>query len=122
MKSALSSVQLTLFALSQLSILEALVLPNFYPFGQSEGDQLVPTNDDGSSGTIPISIPFPFFDRNHNSLFVSITFLYLMHSNLSIGFNYAIYRYQLLYKIAFGSSEKRTKQNVNYVNNSKKQQ
>lgn len=122
MKSALSSVQLTLFALSQLSILEALVLPNFYTFGQSEGDQLVPTNDDGSSGTIPISIPFPFFDRNHNSLFVSITFLYLLHSNLSSGFNYAIYRYQLLYKIAFGSSEKRTKQNVNYVNNSKKQQ
>ncbi|CAH3144389.1 unnamed protein product [Pocillopora meandrina] len=71
MKSALSSVQLTLFALSQLSILEALVLPNFYPFGQSEGDQLVPTNDDGSSGTIPISVPFPFFDRNHNSLFVN---------------------------------------------------
>lgn len=47
------------------------VLPNFYPFGQSEGDQLLPPNDDESSGTVPISIQFPFFDHNHNSLFVS---------------------------------------------------
>ena len=60
----------TNFAVSFGSIFH---LPNFYPFGQSEGDQLVPTNDDGSSGTIPISISFPFFERNHNSLFVSIT-------------------------------------------------
>ena len=64
-----------LFLLGQFFISDAIVLPNFYPFGQSEGDQLVPTNDDGSSGTIPISISFPFFERNHNSLFVSITFM-----------------------------------------------
>ncbi|KAL9985251.1 hypothetical protein ACROYT_G007629 [Oculina patagonica] len=50
---------------------EADVLQNFYPFGQSEGDLLLPANDDGSSGTVPISIPFPFFDRNHDSLFVN---------------------------------------------------
>ena len=55
----------------------AIVLPNFYPFGVSEGDQLVPTNDDGSSGTIPISILFPFYDRNHNSLFVSMLIVFL---------------------------------------------
>ena len=54
----------------------AIVLPNFYPFGVSEGDQLVPTNDDGSSGTIPISIQFPFYDRNHNSLFVSMIIVF----------------------------------------------
>ena len=54
----------------------AIVLPNFYPFGVSEGDQLVPTNDDGSSGTIPISILFPFYDRNHNSLFVSMLIVF----------------------------------------------
>ena len=53
---------------------EAIVLPNFYRFGQSEGDQLLPPNDDQSSGTVPISIPFPFFDQNHNSLFVSRQF------------------------------------------------
>ena len=50
---------------------EAIVLPNFYPFGQSEGDRLLPRNDDGSSGMVQISIPFPFFDQNHDSLFVS---------------------------------------------------
>ena len=54
----------------------AIVLPNFYPFGVSDGDQLVPTNDDGSSGTIPISIQFPFYDRNHNSLFVSMLIVF----------------------------------------------
>ena len=54
----------------------ATVLPNFYPFGVSDGDQLVPKNDDGSSGTIPISIQFPFYDRNHNSLFVSMSIVF----------------------------------------------
>ncbi|XP_078360280.1 dendrite extension defective protein 1-like [Oculina patagonica] len=44
---------------------------DFYPFGQSQGDQRLPPNDDGGSGTIPISIPFPFFDQKHNSLFVN---------------------------------------------------
>lgn len=75
------SMQLVLFAFCQFSILEALVLPNFYPFGQSEGDQLIPPNDDGSSGTVPISIQFPFFDQYHNSLFVSIILMCLEKSN-----------------------------------------
>ena len=61
------------------------MLPNFYPFGVSEGDQLVPTNDDGSSGTIPISIQFPFYDRNHNSLFVSMLIVfYRIKLNMSL--------------------------------------
>ncbi|XP_022783564.1 sushi domain-containing protein 2-like [Stylophora pistillata] len=60
-----------LLACHNVLLSEAIVLPNFYPFGVIEGDQLVPTNDDGSSGTIPISIPFPFFDKNQNSLFVN---------------------------------------------------
>ena len=48
--------------------------PNFYPFGESEGDRLLPKNDDQSSGSVPISIPFPYFDQYHNSLFVSMEF------------------------------------------------
>ena len=48
--------------------------PNFYPFGESEGDQLLAKNDDQSSGSVPISIPFPYFDQYHNSLFVSMEF------------------------------------------------
>ena len=63
---------LVFFACCKFSFLEAVVLPDFYPFGQSERDQLLPPNDDQSSGTVPISIPFPFFDQNHDSLFVSI--------------------------------------------------
>ena len=47
-------------------------LSDFYPYGLSEGDTALPANDDGSSGEIQISIPFPYFDQNHNSLFVSI--------------------------------------------------
>ena len=47
-------------------------LKNFYPYGIDNGDTLVPTNDDGSSGRVDISSPFPFFDQNHNSLFVSM--------------------------------------------------
>ncbi|XP_022783567.1 sushi domain-containing protein 2-like isoform X2 [Stylophora pistillata] len=62
---------LVLLAFYNILLSKAVVLPNFYPFGVSEGDQLVPTNDDGSSGKIPISIPFPFFDENQNSLFVN---------------------------------------------------
>ena len=68
-------IPLLLFIGHQFVVLEALVLPNFFPFGASEGDQTVPSNDDGSSGRVLISVPFPFFDQNHNSLFVSITLL-----------------------------------------------
>ena len=72
MKSGVFLISLHLLALSQIVILtEAIVLPDFYPFGTSEGDQVVPRNDDGSSGEVPISIAFPFFDQNHKSLFVS---------------------------------------------------
>lgn len=48
--------------------------PNFYPFGESEGDGLLPKNDDESSGSVSISIPFPYFDQYHKSLFVSMEF------------------------------------------------
>ena len=47
-------------------------LSDFYPYGVSEGDTALPANDDGSSGEISISILFPYFDQNHDSLFVSI--------------------------------------------------
>ncbi|KAJ7365960.1 hypothetical protein OS493_002698 [Desmophyllum pertusum] len=46
-------------------------LSEFYPYGVSEGDTALPPNDDGSSGVIPISIQFPYFDRNHDSLYVN---------------------------------------------------
>ena len=71
MKTVAVLIPLLLLARDELLTLEATVLPNFYPFGQSEGDQFLPPNDDNSSGTVPISIQFPFFDQNYNSLFAS---------------------------------------------------
>ena len=56
----------------------SIPLSDFYPYGTSEGDSVLPANDDGSSGEIEISILFPYFDRNHNSLFVSNHFFYLV--------------------------------------------
>ena len=44
---------------------------DFYPYGVIEGDTAVPTTDDGSSGAIPISVSFPYFNQNHHSVFVS---------------------------------------------------
>ena len=55
-------------------ILTSMAVTRLYPFGQSEGDQLLLKNDDQSSGSVPISIPFPYFDQYHNSLFVSREF------------------------------------------------
>ena len=49
----------------------SLPLSEFYPYGTSKGDTALPPNDDGSSGEISISILFPYFDHNHDSLFVS---------------------------------------------------
>ncbi|XP_020611647.1 protein mesh-like isoform X3 [Orbicella faveolata] len=56
-----------------LRIMPCLTVPlsDFYPYGVSEGDTALPANDDGSSGEISISTLFPYFDRNHDSLFVN---------------------------------------------------
>ncbi|XP_070567836.1 sushi domain-containing protein 2-like [Ptychodera flava] len=43
----------------------------FYPYGAEVGDNINLINDDGSSGEIFISIPFPFFDQDHDSLWVN---------------------------------------------------
>ena len=43
-----------------------------FPYSTSEGDAVVPANDDGSSGMIRLSTLFPFFDSNHDFLYVSI--------------------------------------------------
>ena len=54
-------------------------LSDFYPYGSSNGDIVMRRIDDGSSGII--NIAFPFFDQNHNSLYVSSDFneLILIH-------------------------------------------
>lgn len=46
-------------------------LDEFYPFGSAAGDSYLPANDDHSTGSIPVSVPFPFFGSSYNSVFVS---------------------------------------------------
>ena len=82
MKLVVLLLPLLLHFCDEILTTEAAALPNFYPFGQSEGDQLLPPNDDESSGTVPISIQFPYFDQNHNSLFVSRNSLYCYTSTV----------------------------------------
>ncbi|XP_071482857.1 sushi, nidogen and EGF-like domain-containing protein 1, partial [Diadema antillarum] len=43
----------------------------FFPFGASEGDTFLSANDDRSSPQLNISVVFPFFDDDHDSLFVN---------------------------------------------------
>ena len=78
-KNMFSQPLKVLFALLFLHITPSITVPlsDFYPYGVSEGDTALPANDDGSSGEISISILFPYFDRNHDSLFVS-KMLYLL--------------------------------------------
>ena len=47
-------------------------LSDFYPYGPGNGDSEAPINDDGSTGRVNIGFPFPFFDEDHDSLFVCI--------------------------------------------------
>ncbi|XP_070553581.1 sushi domain-containing protein 2-like isoform X2 [Ptychodera flava] len=42
-----------------------------FPFGTPVGDSVLDRNDDGNSGEIFISIPFPFYDHNHGSCWVN---------------------------------------------------
>ena len=52
---------------------QALPAPDhFYPYGPGVGDTTAPVNDDGSSGKILISTLFPYFDKVHDSLYVSL--------------------------------------------------
>lgn len=47
-------------------------LGDFYPFGREHGDQQTPRQDDGGSGLMEISAPFPFFGDRHSGLYVSV--------------------------------------------------
>ena len=85
MKVDLILIPLLLLVCDEILTSMAVTLPptrlNFYPFGESEGDRLLTKNDDESSGSVPISIPFPYFDQYHNSLFVSTLYRILTFGN-----------------------------------------
>ena len=50
-------------------------LSQFYPFGATAGDSNLPANDDGSTSSIHISVPFPFFGSSYSSVFVSALYI-----------------------------------------------
>lgn len=58
-----------LLLLLQLS--NAVLVRNFYPFGNETTDGRLSPNDDDSS-RIQLSATIPFFGTGHNSIFVSI--------------------------------------------------
>lgn len=64
-------------------------LEDFYEFGAEHGDERVPPTDDGSSGEIQLSASFPFFDTDHNSLFVRLKIQYIY--DILLG-SYILYR------------------------------
>ena len=66
-----SKVLVVLLFFTMLHLSFSVPLDDFYPYGVSKGDTALPANDDSSSGSIPISISFPYFNQSHNSLFVS---------------------------------------------------
>lgn len=48
-------------------------LSQFYPYGSTAGDNNLPANDDGSTPSINVSVPFPFFGQSYSSIYVSIS-------------------------------------------------
>ncbi|XP_073426629.1 alpha-tectorin-like [Dendrobates tinctorius] len=56
-----------------------------YPYGLDQGDEVTPTEDDGTSGEVQLSIEFKFFGKKYKSLYVN--------NNGVISFNMAVSQY-----------------------------
>ncbi|XP_077113493.1 alpha-tectorin-like [Ranitomeya variabilis] len=56
-----------------------------YPYGLDQGDEVTPTEDDGTSGEVQLSIEFKFFGKKYKSLHVN--------NNGVISFNMAVSQY-----------------------------
>ncbi|XP_033734958.1 sushi domain-containing protein 2-like [Pecten maximus] len=54
-----------------LHIVTCIPVSEFYPFGRAVLDHNFPKNDDGSSPRVNISTLFPFFNSQHDSLYVN---------------------------------------------------
>ena len=63
---------------------------NFYPFGGSFSDTLLPKNDDGSFGPIKLGVALPFFTNVYSNLFVNtngvLSFLFPVTSPVPLAF------------------------------------
>ena len=63
--------EITLVLLLLCCCANAIPLAQFYPYGSEAGDKGLFRNDDGSSLVINLTTSFPFFNRDHSTLFVS---------------------------------------------------
>ncbi|CAB3980322.1 sushi domain-containing 2-like [Paramuricea clavata] len=54
----------------QFSFIQAVSVREFYPFSRFT-DRKLPANDDGSSGELTLSVPFPFFKSKYQRLYVN---------------------------------------------------
>ncbi|XP_052697868.1 adhesion G protein-coupled receptor B1-like isoform X2 [Crassostrea angulata] len=61
---ALSSIMLS-------TTVTGFPLSQFYPFGSAVGDIILPSNDDESTPSIYVSVPFPFFGSSYSSIYVN---------------------------------------------------
>ena len=49
----------------------SIPLGDFYLYGIDQGDQVLESTDDGSTEAIQLTVSFPFFDKEYNTIFVS---------------------------------------------------
>lgn len=54
---------------------------DFYPFGESAGDEEMAPGDDLFSNPLQLWVPFPYYDREESILHVSRSCSFLMHAS-----------------------------------------
>ena len=72
LKYSMNSCQIIFVLITFLENVICISQDDFYAYGYKNGDTRAPTNDDGSTSPIPVGSLFPFFNRQHQSLIVSI--------------------------------------------------
>ncbi|KAM4015666.1 alpha-tectorin-like [Anomaloglossus baeobatrachus] len=76
----------SLLLLALISVYGSVASNNvLYPYGLDQGDKVTPTDDDGTSGEVQLSIEFKFFGKKYKSLHVN--------NNGVISFNVAVSQY-----------------------------
>ena len=72
----LKKLKVFFVATHRITTCYSLPLSQFYPYGVSNGDTALSSNDDGGSGKIPLSSPFRYFGLHRRSLYVSTDSFY----------------------------------------------
>ena len=67
--------------LSLKKITWCIPLSQFYPYGQTESDDVLLKADDRTSPGVSLSSVFPFYDKNFQMIYVSIIVLYNSYDN-----------------------------------------